>query len=449
MLECGSSVSAMFNNYHKSILPNGLRILSIPMDSVPSVTVIITVGAGTRYEDKRVNGIAHFLEHMAFKGTSKRPSALAISEIIDGIGGEFNAFTTKDHTGYYIKAHVKHLELLFDVLSDMLLHSLLDPAEIDKERGVIIEEINMSEDAPMRKVSDLYETLLYGDHPLGWEIAGRVQSIRAISRDDFVQYMDEFCAPQNSVLTIAGGLQKMSKYPNKQIDRYINEIVELSEKWLGSWKKHDVSHFLPWTAKQSQPGLLVHFKKTEQAHICLGTRSYPIGHPKQYALSILTTILGGGMSSRLFIEVREKRGLAYYVRSGAEQFHDTGHFVTQAGVDVKRATEAVEVILKEYFGIVNGTIPIKAAELRRAKEYIKGRLTLDLEDSRVVAGLYASQEILENKVRTPQEIMVLIDAVTIEDVTEVAREIFVRSDLNLAVIGPFEGKESFEKALSI
>ncbi len=432
----------MFNSYQISTLANGLRVITIPMTAVPSVTVLVIVAAGSRYESKDVNGIFHFLEHMAFKGTQTRPSSLAISEIIDGIGGEFNAFTSKDHTGYYIKAHNKHLELVFDVLSDMLLNSLLAEEEIAKERGVIIEEINMYQDTPMRKVSDLYEELLYGDHPLGWEISGSVVNIKKITRADFLAYMERFYTPQNVAVTVAGSIPAGLTGSGK------NPSIELSEKWLGSWQRRQSSQFIKANDNQTKPGLLVRYKKTEQAHLCIGVRAYALASPKRYALAVLSAILGGGMSSRLFIEVREKRGLAYYVRSSGEQYHDVGHFVTQAGVDVKRITDAIAVIIGQYQGIANNQLPVTPQELRRAKEYLKGRLILELEDSRSVAGLYATQEILEGKIRTPKTILEQLEAVTQEEVAAVAKDIFVSKKLNLAVIGPFKDQHRFEKLLT-
>lgn len=431
----------MFNTFHKLVLGNGLRLITIPMDSVPSITVLISIGAGSRYESREINGISHFLEHMAFKGTKKRPSALDISEIIDGIGGEFNAFTSKDHTGYYIKAHIKHTNLLFDVLSDMLLNSLFHEAEMNKERDVISEEINMYEDTPAKKVGDLFEHLLYGNHPLGWEISGQLDNIQSITRQDMISYLDRLYGPANCVVTVAGGLGLTAGNGTYTSD----DITSLTQKWLGDWKKTTNSHFLKVSDKQEAPRVLVRYKKTEQAHLCLGMRSFPLGHPRRYALAILSAILGGGMSSRLFIEVREKRGLAYYVRSGAEQYHDTGNFVTQAGVDMDRITDAISVILEQFKLMTTADISTK--EFQRAKEYIKGRLTLELEDSRAVAGLYGSQELLEGKIRTPQEIMKAIDQVVLEEVVTVAKELFVTKKLNLAVIGPFEEKERFEKAL--
>lgn len=421
--------------YQKQTLDNQLRLITVPMPGVQSATVLILVGVGSRYEEKDINGISHFLEHMAFKGTKRRPSALAISSLIDGIGGEFNAFTSKDHTGYYIKAAAKHLPTLVDCLSDMLLHSKFDPAEIEKERGVIIEEINMYEDTPMRKIGDLYENLLYGDTKLGRDIAGRKEVIRQVKRADFLSYIDRFYGPANTVVAVAGGIGSAKS---------VRKIVEKS---LGKWKEKKVESPEPTREIQAMPAVLVQYKDTQQAHLCLGFRSYYLNHPGRYKLGVLTAILGGGMSSRLFIQVREKRGLAYYVRSANEMYAEVGNFVTQAGVDVVRIDDAIKVMEEEFNKIKERKV--KDEELVKAKEYLKGRFTLELEDSRNVASHFADTELLEGKIATPLEIMKEIDKVTLEDVRDVARDVFKENTLNLAVIGPYRDESRFRKLLKL
>lgn len=422
-------------DYKKVTLANGLRIITAPMPGSQSVTVLIMVGAGSRYEEKKINGISHFLEHMAFKGTERRPSALAIASVIDGIGGEFNAFTSKDHTGYYIKAAKKHLPLLVDVLSDMLLHSKFDEKEIEKEKGVIIEEINMYEDTPMRHVGDIYENLLYGDTKLGRDIAGRKEVIKSVKREDFIGYMDRFYGPGNTIVTIAGGISTFKG----------STLRGMVEDYLGNWKKKKVEKPEVISDTQKEPALLVHYKDTQQAHLCLGVRSFQLSHVSRYKLGVLTSILGGGMSSRLFIEVREKRGLAYYVRSSNEQYIDVGNFVTQAGVDVERIDDAIKVMLTEFQRIKDDKVT--EIELNKAKEYLKGRFILELEDSRNVASLYTTSDLLEGKIKTPEEIMKRIDEVTIEDIRSVARDIFRQNTLNLAIIGPYKDSERFSRLL--
>ena len=429
--------------YSTHTFPNGLQLILAPMSGVKSATVMVMVGAGSRYEAKKINGLSHFLEHMAFKGTKKRPSSLIISSTIDAIGGEFNAFTSKDHTGFYIKAAVNHVPLLIDVLADMLLHSLFKPEEIEREKGVIIEEINMYEDTPIRHIGDIYEELLYGDHPLGWNIAGKADVIRSITRQDFLTYMDGLYRPNNTVMIVAGGIEEnpKSQIPNPK-------LVELVNKQLGAWEKQPLPGWQKNTDSQTAARVKLEFKQTEQAHLAIGVRAYPLGHPKEYALGVLAAILGGGMSSRLFIQVRERRGLAYYVRSDAEHYLDTGGFTTQAGVDVNRIDDAIKVIISECFALSSGVNPLEQKELTKAKEYLKGRLTLELEDSRSVAGLYATQEVLQRKMLSPDEIFKKIAAVTISDVLNVAKDIFHHKKLNLAIIGPYKDITRFEKLLT-
>jgi predicted Zn-dependent peptidase len=423
-------------NFKRSVLPNGLRLLTVPMPSLESVTVIVMVAAGSRYENKKNNGISHFLEHMAFKGTEKRPSALEISSLIDGMGGEFNAFTGKELTGYYIKSAKGRIETSLDILSDMLLHSKLDPAEIDKERGVIIEEINMIEDTPMRKLGDLYEELLYGDTPMGWDISGEKENILSITQADFRDYMGSLYSANNMTVIIAGGID--STAAEKLVEKYFSEM-----------KSFSTAKPLPLTEKQERPQVLIKQKQTEQIHIALGVRTVSINSPKKYPLSVLAAIMGGGMSSRLFHEVREKRGLAYYIRSNADEYTDAGTLVSTAGIDPKRVTEAIEVIVSEYQKIASGTMNLSDEELKKAKEFLKGHLVLGLEDSNSVAGFYGHQELLEENIDNPADIMAKLDSVTKEEVEAAGREFFIEKGLNLALIGNFEDSAKLESLLKL
>lgn len=422
--------------FHKKVLANGLRVLTIPMPSLESATVLVMVGAGSRYENAKNNGISHFLEHMAFKGTEKRPTAMDISSLIDGMGGEFNAFTGKETTGYYIKSAKDKIETSLDVLSDMLLHSKLDPVEIDKEKGVIIEEINLYEDMPARKLGDIYEELLYGDTPMGWDIAGRKENIQATTREDFVTYMDSLYSASNMTVVVAGGIDEAAS-------------VALVEKYFSPMKQFEPAKFENLTEAQSKPAVFVKQKKTEQAHIALGVRTVSIKSPKRYPLSMLAAIMGGGMSSRLFHEIREKRGLAYYVRTGTDEYADVGTLVTTAGIDPKRVNEAIEAMVTEYKKISAGEMGLTDEELTKAKEFLKGHLVLDLEDSRSVAGFYAHQELLEEQIENPDEVVSIIDAITKEEVEAVGKEFFKESTLNLALIGNFEDGQKFEELLKL
>ncbi len=423
--------------YKKTVLPNGLRVITVPMPSFESVTALVMVGAGSRYENKKNSGISHFLEHMAFKGTEKRPTSIDIAGLIDGIGGEFNAFTGKEYTGYYVKAAKNNVGTVLDVLSDMLKHSKLDPIEIDKEKGVIIEEINLYEDMPMRKISEIYEALLYGDTPMGWDIAGFDKDIiRSITREDFVNYMQSLYSPHNMTVVIAGGIDE-------------GEMREMVGKYFGDMKKFETIKPETLVEKQDKPGILVKDKKTEQIHIALGVRTVDLNNPEKYPLSVLASILGGGMSSRLFDEVREKRGLAYYVRSSSDEYADVGSLVSTAGIDPKRVTDAIKVMVEQYQLVSRGELKITDKELTKAKEYMKGHLVLELEDSRSVSTYYAHQELMEKEILNPDQILAKIDAVTKEEVDAVGKKYFVNSGLNLALIGNYAEKDKLEEIVKL
>lgn len=425
-------------DFQKTVLQNGLTLITVPMPSFESSTVLVGVGAGSRYETKKNNGISHFLEHMAFKGTKKRPSALDISTLIDGIGGEFNAFTGKETTAYYVKSAANHVELCLDVLSDMLINSKLEKAEIEKEKGVILEEINLYEDTPSRKIGDIYESLLYGDTPMGWDIAGEKDIIKKITRDDFLSYMGSLYSPSNITVVVAGGVD-----PQK--------IKDLTEKYFGAMMPFNTLRYTKVVENQKKPAILVRQKQTEQVHIALGVRTVPLSHPDHYPLAVLASILGGGMSSRLFHEVREKRGLAYYVRTSSDHFVDAGTLASTAGLDPKRVSEGVSVIVEEYGKITRsaGSGQVTDAELKKAKEYIKGHFVLELEDSRSVSSFYAQEAILEKRIKNPDEIMAEIEKVTKEDVQKAAKKYIKESTLNLAVIGNFKGGQNFERLLKL
>lgn len=424
----------MTNSFEKLTLDNGLRIILVPLPAFKSVTAIVLCGAGSRYETAETNGISHFLEHMFFKGTQKRPRATDISHALDAIGADYNAFTGKETTGYHIKAASEHLSLILEMLSDMLWNSKFDQGEIEKERGVIIEEINLDEDTPMRRVGEIYEQVLWPAQPLGWDIGGRKEVIRKIARDNFLDYIAARYVPNNMVLALAGDFDK-------------RQAVDLIKKYFGIRKPQDVAGFAPVSEVQEKPSLRVVYKKTDQAHLVVGVRAFKLGHPDRYTTGILGTILGGGMSSRLFVNVREKRGLAYYVNAAYGAYLDTGTLAVAAGVDLKRIQEALRVILAELAKITRKKVPQR--ELKKAKEYIKGRTILSWEDSRTVAYEYGSDEILEGRVRSLNEVLAEIDAVAAQDIQRMAQFLFSTNRLNLAVIGPFKDEGKFAKILKI
>jgi predicted Zn-dependent peptidase len=371
---------------------------------------------------------------MAFKGTQKRPNAQVIASLIDGIGGEFNAFTSKEVTGYFIKSASSHFDLSLDILSDMLQNSKLDGTELEKEKGVILEEINLYEDTPARKIGDVYESLLYGDTPMGWDIAGRKEVIKATTRKDFVDYMGSLYSANNITVVVAGGVNA-------------DDVEAKVKKYFDTMKSFDILKHTKLVENQVKPALIIKQKTTEQVHIGIGFRTVSIDNEEKHALSVLAAILGGGMSSRLFSEVREKRGLAYYVRTSSEHYKDGGNMVSTAGIDPKRLDEGISVIIEEYAKISSSKSQITKQELEKAKEFLKGHFVLELEDSRSVAAFYAGAELLEKRIEDPDEIISKLEKVTLDEVEEVAKKYLRESTLNLAIIGNFDNRQRFEKLL--
>jgi len=421
-------------HFKKTTLKNGLRIITVPQKSTEAVTVLALVGTGSKYETKETSGISHFLEHMFFKGTKKRPDKITIAETLDKVGGIYNAFTGEECTGYFAKVASTHFDLALDWVSDIYLHSLLPDQEMAKEKGVIIEEINMIYDNPMAYVSTLWSKLLYGDQPAGWDIAGTKESVSGLQREQLAGYLASQYVSSNTVVCVAGNIRE--KFIISEVKKSFAEIKNTRPQ--GKEKVIE---------RQTRPEALAHFKETDQTHLCLGVRGYNIFHPRKYVQDVLSVILGGMMSSRLFIEVREKLGLAYYVKTEAEADSDTGFLATRAGVDNKNVEKAVATILKEYRKISQEKIT--NAELKKAREYIKGKTALVLEGSDDLASFYGAQELLEKKILTPGEIYAKIDQVSLNDVRAVARDIFRETNLNLALVGPFKDKSIFKKILKI
>ncbi len=413
-------------------LKNGLWVIFVDSKTFPTLTTLLLVGAGSRYENKKNNGIAHFFEHMAFKGSKKYENSFVISSTVEGFGGVFNAFTSKDHTGYWIKATTEHFETMIDVIADMIQTPKLLTEEIEREKGVIKEEINMYEDMPQRKVGEIFENLLYPGHSLGFDIAGTKETIQSFNRLTFTDYINSLYYPNNAVLVVAGGLQG----PTLQEGR----TLQIIEEKFGDWKSGEKLTFEKIIESQTEPQMLIKYKKTEQAHFSLGFRTFSFNDDRKYALNLLSTILGGGMSSRLFIQVRERRGLCYYISSGGEFYHDCGSFITQAGVtnNLDKVKEAVKTVLEEHEKIKMGDI--KKEELLKAKEMIKGRLMLSMEDSMNIASFFGTKKILQNKIETPEEVIKKIESVTVKEITELAKEVFIPKNLNFALIGPFKEK---------
>ncbi|HLX19742.1 MAG TPA: pitrilysin family protein [Gaiellaceae bacterium] len=415
------------STFERHTLDNGLRVLTANLPYAQSVTCMIMLAAGSRYETAASNGIAHFSEHMFFKGTERRPDARAIAGEIDAIGGEFNAFTGKESTAYYVKCAAESRDVALDVLVDMLRHSKFDGGEIDREKGVIIEEMNMYFDTPRDFIGGVYEELVYGDQPLGWDILGRKETIRAATRETFLDYLGRWYQPERIVVGLAGDIG--------------DDAVERISALLGDMPAETTG--APDPAQPYENGRVRLFTKaSDQAHVILGAPSYPLDHPDRYVLQMVATVLGGGMSSRLFTEVRERRGLAYYVFGANHSYTDAGSLYSQAGVDINRIDEAVSTIAGELKKIA--AEPVPSDELEKAKSFAKGRFVLQLENPQGLIMYGLRKEVLEGKAPDPDEVLAGITAVTVEDVQRVAQDVIGEDKLRLAVIGPFDDADRFD-----
>ena len=424
----------MTQDFKKIVLDNGLRIILVPQAQSLATTVLILVEAGSKYETREINGLSHFLEHMCFKGTKKRPTSIDITSELDNLGAAYNAFTDMEFTGYFAKGRPEHFEAMLDVVSDIYLNQIFDPKEIDKERGVIIEEINMYEDLPMRRVQELFMTLLYGDQPAGRDIAGRKEVIKKLTREDFLKYRDEHYLGQASLAVIAGQFNE-------------EEAVKKIKAVFTDIKTGKKTPKIKTIEQQDKPRVWLKTKKTDQTHLVLGVRAFDMFDERKYVLEVLTDILGGGLSSRLGQKIREEMGAAYYVNTGANLYTDHGYLAASAGVDHNKVNEVIEATLKEFRKLTTELINEK--ELERAKNHLIGHLIIGLETSDQLAGFYGIEEILTRKIITPQELIKKIQEVKNGEIREIANDIFQDSKLNLALIGPFGEPARFEKILSL
>jgi predicted Zn-dependent peptidase len=426
-------------HFKKTTFKNGLRLITAPMKDTNTVTVIVAVAAGSKYESKKINGLSHFLEHMFFKGTKKRPKTKDIAELLDAVGGEFNAYTSQESTAYYAKVDKEHIRLAIDVVSDIFLNSKIEQKEIEKERGVILQEINMYEDNPMLSVGEEFENLLYGDQPAGWKVIGTKENIARVGRKDFVDYRKKFYNASNTVVCVVGNFGETGE---------IGVVREIG-KIFSKMKKSGENKKVKTIEKQAKPKLKIRRKKTEQAHLILGFRGYNMFHSDRFALSLLANILGGTMSSRLFLSVRERLGLAYYVSASDDESSDCGYFSVRAGVDTDKAKieKTVKTILQEIKKMCQNGVSEK--ELKKAKDNFRGKMALSLESSDDVAAFLAGQELSRREIKRPEEILAKIDKVGKNDILRVARDIFRNEKLNLALIGPVEDGKFLEKMLKL
>jgi len=423
----------MKNSFKKTTLKNGLRIVTVPSKNTKTVTVLVLVGTGSKYETKDINGISHFLEHMFFKGTKKYPSTLKLIEPLDKIGGQYNAFTSDEFTGYWAKVDASHFDLALNWVSDIYLNSKIKEEEINRERGTILQEFNMYLDTPMSHVHNLWTDLLYGDQPAGRNVLGTEKTIKSVKREQFIKYLKNHYSSRNTIVAVAGHIDNI-------------QAVNKVKKCFKSINSKTVKDKLSVVEKQDRPQALIHYKKTDQTHLRLGVRGYDIFHPDKYALSLISIILGGNMTSRLWISVRERQGLAYYIGTGIDSNTDTGSLVTRAGVNNQKVEKAIKTILSEYKKIAS--VKISQAELKKAKDYIKGSSLIGMEASDERASFVAFQELLTGKILTLEQKLAKIEAVTVDDIQRVAQDIFRPEKLNLALIGPFKNKEKFKKILN-
>lgn len=420
--------------FKKSILKNGLRIVLVPMKNSMATTFLVLVEAGSKYENKEINGISHFLEHMCFKGTKKRPSALIISSEMESLGAVYNAFTGQEVTGYYAKVSPDKIDNALDIVSDMYMNPLLKEEEIQKEKGVIIEEINMYEDLPMRKVHENFMRLVYGDQPAGWAIAGQKEIVLEVNREKMIGYRKKHYVPEATTIVVAGAFKEKEMF--KKLDKIFGRLLR-SDK-TGKEKVTDT---------QNKPKVALETKQSDQTHLVMGFRAFDMFDKRKYALNVLCDILGGGMSSRLFQKVREELGAAYYVNCGNQLFTDHGLLAISAGVDNKKINVVIGAILGELNKIKNTSV--SKAELDKSKNYICGSMMIGLETSDSLAEFYGEQELFKEKMLDPEQIVKKIKAVKAGDIKALAKEIIQNNKLNLAIIGPFQNVAEFEKELTL
>ncbi len=420
--------------YLKTKVKSGLRIITVPMKNTETVTVMVLVKTGSDYENKDINGISHFLEHMCFQGTEKRPNTGDISKELDALGAQSNAFTSKEFTGYWAKAHKKHFPKIIEIVSDIYLNSIFKIDAIEREKGVVVEEIKMYEDLPQHKVGEVFEELLYGNQPAGWPIIGSEKNVRSFTKDQIMDYRNEHYTASNTIVVIAGGVD------TKKSEKLANEFFgKISKGKNNIHKKTDDS--------QKGPAVKIHFKDTDQAHVILGFRSYDVKNKDNSKISLLEAVLGRGMSSRLFRKLRDDLGICYYVRSGNDTSTDRGFFAIASGLSKDRVKIGVEAIIEEIKKIKTELVP--ESELRKAKDLMIGNMYLSLETSDSLADFYSFQELHGLKIKTPEEKAARIEKITAKDVMSMANKIFNQKTMNLAIVGPFKDTEEFKGILKL
>ena len=419
--------------YQKTVLDNGLPVLTSSMPHTRSVSMAIFIGSGSRYESDEIAGLSHFLEHLLFKGTKNWPTARELSEEVEGVGGILNASTDREMTVFWCKVARPHFHRALSVLVDMLLNPIVDPTEVEKEREVVLEELRMTNDYPTNRVDLLIDEALWPRQPMGRDVGGSQESVKGITRQQILDYLAQQYTPSNAVAALAGDIDH-------------DEVVELLSQSLKDWAPAQPMNWYPVQDGQEAPRVRVEHRKTDQAHLCVGLPAIPLSHPDRYTLGLMNVILGEGMSSRLFLELREKQSLAYDVHSSINLFQDCGSLVVYCGVEPNKSPKAISGIL-DQLNSLQENIPQK--ELEKARELSKGRLLLRMEDSRTVAMWMGAQEMLTKSVRTVDEVAERLDQVTTGDIEQVARDLIRQDRLNLAVVGPYRSDKRFLNLLKL
>lgn len=420
--------------FTKKVLKNGLRVVTVPMKENPTVTIFIMVEAGSKYETKETNGISHFLEHMVFKGTPRRSKASDIARELDTLGADYNAFTGNETTGYYAKVEKKHFDAALDIVADMYLNPLFPEKEIEKEKGVIIEEIRMYKDRPERQVADALDELMFGDQPVGWTILGPEENIRSFTRKHFLAYRKKHYVSSATTVVVAGNIKEQEVV--KKVKKIFSSLPTTPKKGKQKTKE-----------SQKSPGLKVVYKDTGQTHAVFGIRALDVYDKRLPTLRVLRTVLGGGMSSRLFSKMRDELGICYYVSASYTAWTDHGSFNVSAGVDTTRVELALKTIIQEIKRFTTEIIP--EAELKKAKDYIASGFILGLETSDDWAEYMVRQEALKLDLQTPEEVIREINKVTAQDIQKLARQLFTDKNLNMAIIGPYKDAKRFKDILTL
>lgn len=420
--------------YEKTVLNNGVRVVTSRMDHVRSATLIFYFRAGSRHESDEQAGISHFLEHMLFKGTERRPDPVMLTQEIEGVGGILNAGTSRESTNYWVKVPSEHLARAFDVLADMLRNSTFELEELEKERFVIFEEIRGINDTPDDLIHDVIDELVWDGQSVGRPVIGTEETVGAITRADLITYQEQQYRPDRLVIAAAG-------------DVHHTQVVELAERYFGDLLSNGIDTFVPAEVRQTEPRVRLVPRPTEQAHLCLSIPALPYTDERRYSQEMIDAILSSGMSSRLFQEIRERLGLVYEVYGYFRSYADVGQGVVYAGTDLTRVEQTIEAILREFAKLRDEPVPVE--ELERTKQLRKGWISMGLEDSRAVAGWIGAQELVFGEILTPQEVIERIAAVQSDEMQELARDLFRPELLNLAIVGPYEAADRFHALLHL